>query len=241
MARIFRFLEQNGIPHITVSIDAPETKRLCTVSPDYGRGGRLAAEFMGKTAGNSGRVLIIHNPVNSEHALAGAHVNEERLLHFVDYLSVHFPGIDHQIVSFRNNRDNSSVKQELKQILLDPGTPFTGIYSISDVQDTLASLILRHSMEGRHVVLVHGITPATERYLRGHAFTAAIHQNPLLQGYYAVRILEYYLETGNIPADIPAVSHSLVLGSNLQQEENFVFFSNLFGSQKAALPDRRQI
>ncbi len=228
MARVFRFLDSRNIPHITISVDAPETSRLCTVSPDYGEGGRLAAEFLGKTAGPKGSILIIHNPVNSEHVLAGAHVNEERLLQFVHYLSVHFPDIDHQVVSFRKRRHDDNLKDEIEQVILDPQADFTGIYSIAEIQDTLAEVILRHGLEGRYNILVHGITPNTERYLRSHALTAAINQNPMLQGYYAVRILEYYLETGIVPAAIPAVSHSLVMGSNLQNEENFRFFSTLF-------------
>ncbi len=239
MSRIFRFLTANNIPHITISVDAPETGRLCTVSPDYGEGGRLAAEFLGKTAGaqgsKKGNILIIHNPVNSEHVLAGAHVNEERLLQFVHYLSIHFPGVDHQVVSFRKRRHDDNLKDEIEQVILDPQADFTGIYSIAEVQDTLAEVILRHGLEGRHNIIVHGITPNTERYLKSHALTAAINQNPMLQGYYAVRILEYYLETGTVPDDIPAVAHSIVMGSNLRNEENFRFFSTLF-EQKNSPP-----
>jgi LacI family transcriptional regulator, galactose operon repressor len=228
MTRIFGFLDLHKTPYITLNIDAPETQRIAFVGPDYGEGGRMAAEFMGKVIPEQGRILIIHNPVDSGHALAGAHMNEERLLQFVAYLSIHFPRLEHQVVSFGSSLSPAEIEAELAEILFETGTELKGIYSIASMHDILGGLILKHSLEGRYKIVVHGISPRTEMYLRSHAFTAALHQNPILQGYYAVRILEKYLETGFVPPGLPTVAQGIVLGSNIGEEENFALFASLF-------------
>jgi len=221
MGRIFDFLDRRKVPYITLNIDALETKRLGLLGPDYGAGGRLAAEFLGKTIRGSGRILIIHNPVDSEHILAGAHINEERLLHFVSYLSVHFPRIEHQVVSFGSRQSREEIRQELDEVLTDEADSFTGIYSIADIQELLGRQILRHGLESRYIILVHGVNPETEMFLRSHAFTAAIHQNPFRQGYYAVKLLEYYLENGAMPPAIPSVPQGILLGNSIADQDDF--------------------
>jgi LacI family transcriptional regulator len=221
MGRIFGFLDRRKIPYITLNIDAVETNRLGFLGPDYGAGGRLAAEFLGKTIRGSGRILIIHNPVDSEHILAGAHINEERLLHFVSYLSVHFPRIEHQVVSFGSRQSRAEIRQELDEILTDEADSFSGIYSIADIQELLGRQILRHGLESRYIILVHGVNLETEMFLKSHAFTAAIHQNPFRQGYFAVRILEYYLENEAMPSSIPAVPQGILLGNSMADQDDF--------------------
>lgn len=227
MGRVFGFLDHHGVPYITLNIDAPETARLCCVGPDYGEGGRIAAEFMGKTIRRPGRVLIIHNPVDSGHALAGAHVNEERLLQFVSYLSLHFPELDHQVMSFAADREEREMSEELEANLADGGDEIQGIYSISGRHDLLGDLILKRGLENRYISLVHGLSPRTAIYLKSHAFTAAIDQHPLLQGYFAVKVLEHYLEYGRLPSPLPPVSQRIVIGSSLGDEENFALLSAL--------------
>lgn len=227
MARIFGFLDHHRIPYITLNIDAPETSRLCCVGPDYGEGGRIAAEFMGKTIRRAGRVLIIHNPVDSGHALAGAHVNEERLLQFVSYLSLHFPELDHQVMSFAADRDHREIADELESLLDEGGVEIQGIYSITGMHDLLGDLILRRGLENRYITVVHGLSPRTEIYLRSHAFTAAIDQHPLLQGYFAVKVLEHYLQFGRLPSPMPPISQRIVIGSSLGDDENFALLSAL--------------
>ena len=231
MGRIFGFLDHHEIPYITLNIDAPESGRLCCVKTDFGQGGRMAAEFMGKIIREEGRVLIIHNPINAGHVLAGSHINEERLLQFVAYLSIHFPRIEHQVMSFRPakepGREYDEIEDALAELLLDSGEEFHGIYSIAAVEDILANLMLTHSLESRLSVLVHEITPRTEIYLRSHVFSAAIHQNPLQQGYLAVRVLEHYLATGQLPSRPPVISQGLVVGSNVEEEENFFLVSEV--------------
>ena len=175
MGRVFGFLDHHGIPYITLNIDAPESGRLCCVETDFGRGGRIAAEFMGKIIREEGRVLIIHNPIDAGHALAGSHINEERLLQFVAYLSIHFPRIEHQVISFRPaagpGLERDEIEDALTELLLDSGEEFHGIYSIAAVEDILANLMLTHSLENRLSVLVHEIAPRTEIYLRSHVFS----------------------------------------------------------------------
>ena len=231
MDRIFGFLDHHAIPYITLNIDAPETARLCCVGPDWGEGGRLAAEFLGKTIRDPGRILIIHNPVDSGHALAGAHVNEERLLQFVAYLSVHFPRLEHQVVSFKPASDDTVAAAELTELLTEESTDIRGIYCISGVHDILGDIILTHSLENRYISVVHGLSPRTEVYLRGHAFTAAIHQNAVLQGYFAVKTLEQYLESGTLPARLPPIAQGILLGNNCREEENFALYASLFSSE----------
>ena len=132
----------------------------------------------------------------------------------------------------------AEIEAELAEILFETGSELRGIYSIASMHDILGGLILKHSLEGRYKIVVHGISPRTEMYLRSHAFTAALHQNPILQGYYAVRILEKYLETGYVPPRLPTVSQGIVLGSNIGEEENFALFASLFAIEMPEFPSR---
>ena len=81
MDRIWKILDDSGVPYVTFNIDAPESRQVCYVGSNYRSGGRLAAEYIGKTLmfKVNPRVLIINLNEDTVKHLGAPDINSERL------------------------------------------------------------------------------------------------------------------------------------------------------------------
>ena len=62
-----------------------------------------------------------------------------------------------------------------------------------------------------------------------------IYQNPILQGYYTVKILEELLESGMSPGmDHIALVHSLIMNENKRLHENNYLFARMMEAREGA-------
>jgi LacI family transcriptional regulator len=78
------------------------------------------------------------------------------------------------------------------------------------------------------IIVLHDLESASNHYLEKDLLSAVIYQNPILQGYYAVKILENILESGNPPKSKQVViTHSLLLNENKDLYKNHYFFTGM--------------
>jgi len=68
--------------------------------------------------------------------------------------------------------------------------------------------------------VLHDLDKSSLHYLEAHPLMAVISQNPILQGYDAVRTLERILDTGSCPEDRIEIVHSLVFNENKEHYTN---------------------
>ena len=75
----------------------PESRRLCYIGPDYRAGGRLAAEYIGKTllCMRRPRVLVLTTLPDSRANSRAPDINALRYEGFCAVMDKHFPGIAH--------------------------------------------------------------------------------------------------------------------------------------------------
>jgi ABC-type sugar transport system substrate-binding protein len=87
---------------------------------------------------------------------------------------------------------------------------------------------LEETSSGRRVVVLHDLEPSSNHYLERNLLTSVVDQNPILQGYYTVRILENLPESGQ-PPEVRQINivHSIILNENKDLYKNHSFFARM--------------
>jgi len=78
------------------------------------------------------------------------------------------------------------------------------------------------------LVVLNDLDASAGQFLSGNALAAVIYQNPVLQGYYAVKVLENLLESGH-PPEIRQIhlTHSVLLNENKDLNRNHYLFTGM--------------
>ncbi len=235
MARVIRRVEEIGVPYVTFNVDAPESRRLCYIGPDYREGGRLAAEFLGKLAGNGGLVGIISIVETGASSLGEAVNSTMRQRGFESYLDEKYPSIERRMGLIDTAWESRRVQEELVRFLSGPARECRALYYIPAFHRPLVAALEERQLAGRVAVVVHDLFPGVEACLERSVFSAVIYQNPILQGYYTVKILEELLESGMSPGmDHIALVHSLIMNENKRLHENNYLFARMMEAREGA-------
>lgn len=216
MQRIIETIKAAGIPFVTFNTDAPESGRLRYIGSNYAAGGALAANFIGNTLLHSPRkrVLVInvneHEYVRSEEP----DINAKRLAGFERTMQHSFPDISCETVSLTSQLQEQCKDTQIEDLLREYKGSIEAVYLIPAFNTTFLEALERLDYRGTITVL-HDIDTAISRYLEHGVLTAAIYQNPVLQGYYGIKTLEYILESKQATAlpDIE-ITHNLILAEN---------------------------
>jgi len=230
MKDIIYFIDQHNIPYITFNIDAPESKRLCYIGPDYPAGGKLSAEFIDKalTFKKNAHVLIINKkaeiPANSN----APDINKERLEGFLTVMQKKFNKIHCDIKFVRQGIHLDLIENEIEKLINSTKSDIDAIYLIPPFNKQFVKVIDKLGFGGKKIVVIHDLDPYTSHYFEKKWITAVIYQNPILQGYYAVKILENILESGHRPEkDHITIVHSLILNENKDLYRNHYLFTKM--------------
>jgi LacI family transcriptional regulator len=229
MRSIIALVDSRSIPYITMNIDAPESRRLCYIGPDYFAGGRLAAEFIGKTLmfRKEARVLVLNKKAEIRAGSGAPDINGQRLEGFLSVMQEHFPEVRCETRYISQQARPEQLGSDLEDILSSNRDRSDAIYLIAAYNRQFVGTIAKLGLAGKTIV-IHDLDPWANRSFRNKWISAVIYQNPILQGYYAVKILENLLESGQLPeeAHIPIV-HSLILNENRDLFRNHFLFTRL--------------
>jgi LacI family transcriptional regulator len=228
MDEIISHIQRAGIPYVTLNVDAPDSQRLCYIGPDYRTGGALAAEFIGKTLlfKRKARVLVLTTLPDSRIVLRAPDINKLRYDGFQEVMKRHFPEISLKTVCITKGINSPEATREIAGLLAEAKSGFDAVYLIAAYNTPFIKALEQSSAAARRVVVLHDLDSSSNHLLDRRLLTAVIYQNPILQGYYAVRIMENLLESGR-PPDVRQITivHSVVLNENKDLFRNHLFFA----------------
>jgi LacI family transcriptional regulator len=229
MEAILSRIDDSGIPYITLNIDAPDSRRQCYIGPDYAAGGRLAAEFIGKSLmfKDEPRVLVINTLAERPSGSSAPDINKLRSDGFSEVMRSEYSRIEFETDLSTTGVAPGKLARHIERMLRTKAEAFDAIYLVPAYNAEFA-----HAIEGigtvKAVVVLHDLDTSSYHYLEKDLITAVIYQNPILQGYYAVKILEQVLESGRRPeSEAITIVHSLVFKQNKDIYKNHYLFAKM--------------
>jgi LacI family transcriptional regulator len=228
-----RLLGDAGVPFVTFNVDAPGSGRLCHIGTDEKAGGRLAADYLGKVLyfRERPRILALGTDFDAAAAEETVDLGRLRLDGFFEVIKDRLPGAEVVVKSLPWALLPSEAGPRIEAALGEEEPPPDGIYLVAACNPAFIHALEILRLERSYSVL-HDLDNSSLHYLGTHPLMAVISQNPILQGYDAVRILERILETGKCPEDRIEIVHSLVF------EENREHYTNVgLAAQVMSFPD----
>lgn len=217
MKRIINTIKEANIPYITFNADAPNSGRLRYIGSNYASGGALAADYIGSTLRLSllKRVLVLNVNEHEKVYAQNPDINAERLAGFSNVMAKKYPEITYEVVNFSTALLKQEETREIEEILCSYQGSVEAVYLIPAFNTTFLKS-LKKLKYSNIITILHDIDANISAYLQDGTLTAAVYQNPALQGYYAVKTLEEVVEskrTSRLP-DIE-ISHNLVMSENI--------------------------
>jgi LacI family transcriptional regulator len=229
MDSIIGFIEGKGLPYITLNVDAPNGKRFCFIGPDYHAGGRLAAEYIGKALffKKDPRVLVISTHSRFDAEIPTLNINKLRLDGFLGILDSRFSWIAKDVRYITTRMQSDKIESMLGDILRSEDGSFDAIYLIAAYNTQFIRALAKAGID-KTTVVFHDLDASTYGYLGENCLSAVIDQNPVLQGYYAVKILSSMLESGRAPeSQWLNIVHSLILNENKDIYQNHYLMARM--------------
>jgi len=217
MQSVMTLLEEAGIPYVTFNVDASDSRRLCHIGSDYSAGGKLAANFIGSSLRfkEDASVLVLQLE-EEKHYFTGnmPDINSERLSGFLEVMKRDYPGIRIITETFSTLFRPGIRDEQIERILKEKEGSVDAVYLIPAFNEVFLEALEKLDYR-RTVTVLHDIDSTAIHHLETHLLTAVIYQNPILQGYYAIRTLEHILDSGSLdPRSNIEIIHSLVLAEN---------------------------
>lgn len=217
MKTIFGIAEEAGVPYVTFNVDAPESRRLCYIGSDYRAGGRLSADFIGKTlqAKRGGRVLVISSNEDQDRFAKLPDINAERIVGFQSVMKERHPEVEVDIRYITTILRKGYSDTQIEDILRSEEGKVDAVYLLPAFNQIFMEAIAKLDY-CRAIVVLHDIDRKSVHDLETRLLSAVIYQNPILQGYYTVKMLEHILESKESAKrmkDIEIV-HNLILAEN---------------------------
>src|SRR5271157_5102426 len=132
MDEIISRISRAGIPYVTLNVDAPESRRLCFIGPDYRAGGMLAAEYIGKTLQcmRRPRVLVLSTVPDRRADARTPDINALRYEGFCAVMEKHFPAIAHDTASITKGMRSPTAERHIAGLMKERRGDFDAVYLI---------------------------------------------------------------------------------------------------------------
>lgn len=222
MKAVINAVEKAGIPYLLYNVDAPETNRLCYIGSDYGSGGRLAANFIGKSLSvyPDSAVLVIGIIENRRCAIE-PDINSARLQGFLAVMDEQYPTVRHQ-VEYIALKSKKSPDTQIREFLKKYEHRVNAVYFIPALNTTFLGALEQYDY-GNTITVLHDTNDVTLRYLERGLLTAVVYQDPVLQGVTTVRTLEHILESKiKIKQRDVEIIHTLIFKENTGFLRNYI-------------------
>lgn len=213
MERVFAALDGWEVPYVTLNIDAPTSHRRAFVGVNHAAEGRVAANFLVARDRRRGVLLAVSAQPHRATALEGADIAAERVSGFAEVAAQN--GMRTAAITVAGHA--SGGLQRLGESLAAYGRRARGMYlTTSNVA------IVRAAADALDCPIVVG-TASEDMFalLERGTVSAIVYQNPVLQGYYAVRAMEHLVEHPDEPEPrVIVLSHALLVRENARLPDN---------------------
>lgn len=196
--------------------DIQDVKRQFYVGPDNILIGSLAGELTGKFTRGNGKCLLV--TVVRTKSLEMPVECKQRLSGFQRVIYREYPEIKTDLLTYEiNTNDEYSVI--VKRLEID--REITSIYSIDGFLGE-AALALKDSGRSDVVLIGHEMSDEVNKYLKEGVISAAICQNPFLQGYHALKQMAEFLVDKKLPVyEKMFINFMIYTKYNTYGEENY--------------------
>ena len=197
---------RRNIPVVCVATDAPETKRLTSISVDPVVSGALAGELMGYFLHEGGNVVVfigMHATVDHEQKLRG----------FRSSLGAFCP--KGKIAAVVETHDEAREAYLKCRDILEQQQPVKGIYVATANSMPVLRALEELGLGGKVRVICTDLFPAMLAHVKSGTVAATIHQRPREQGRTAFRAIVRYLTEGIRPEPRISLNPAVVMRSNL--------------------------
>jgi LacI family transcriptional regulator len=198
--------EENGIPVVCVSTDAPESRRSTVVCVEPWLNGCLAGELMGKLLPPGSKVAVVVGMLTAED-------HRKKTEGFSDALPRHCPG--GKVVAVVEGHEDEDESFQKTFDLLRRIPTLSGLYVNTVNCLPVCRALGARGLAGKIKLITTDLFAEMSTYFQKGTITASIYQQPHRQGQIAVRLLADNLTNKtNFP---PAVhlSPGVVMSSNL--------------------------
>lgn len=184
-------LHDTGVPVIFLTSYLEQTACLCHVGCDYYKAGRIAAELFNLVSGGRGRIGIVTPPCT----LLGVNLRIQGLRSAIEQ---EYPGMrlvalsevpGDEVLAYRYTRDMLLAHPELDCVFYSIGGLSSGLKAIAELDP-------QHKLR---IVSLDMIQPIVDA-VKGGMIMATICQEPIAQGYTAIKVAFDYLLAHTEPA-----------------------------------------
>jgi LacI family transcriptional regulator len=206
--KICSIIEERDVPYIAFNIDAPSSGRICYIGPDYVQGGKLAANFLGVGLGRKGLILVVTSGLNKAPSVSAMRLNG-----FQSGIAEHYPSISYIVQRLDEDDPPQAIKNSLMACIEEGKKKYDGIYLSAPFNLELMRVLA--DTHTHTLVVAHDLFPGYKAYFDQKILTALIYQNPILQGYDTVKMLEHILgQNGKAGAEDVLLHSSILLREN---------------------------
>ncbi|MCS7242649.1 LacI family DNA-binding transcriptional regulator, partial [Candidatus Caldatribacterium sp.] len=201
---IDRFAER-GVPTVTVSTDAPGSRRLSAVYVDPRKNGELAGELMARFLRGEGSVAVMVGSLEIEDHLQkvqGFSASWERLT-------------GKKVFHVFENEEREDLAYENALLALRTIPDLRGMYVATANSPAVCQALEEWGCSGGIVVVATDLFATMVPYLAKGVIQATIFQNPYRQGFEAVMLLFRFLLGGVTPPVCRYLEPIVVMQSNL--------------------------
>lgn len=200
-------LSANNTAVVFVDADVPEAKRLCFVSEDCYRSGRIAASLLAKSIGFRGEVALIGGA-------PAATTQRLRAEGYEDAIRERWPKM--RLLSRVYTQDQSVIAYERTCALLGQHPDLRGIFSMADCSGEIGQAVMDCKRAGQVKIICYNLTPSVVALVKKGIVEYAISISPHQQGERVLQIICDYLENGQKPeAEFIKIPIKIALDENI--------------------------
>jgi LacI family transcriptional regulator len=206
-------LTEKGIKVVTCNTDNCSSKRDCFIGFDHRKSARVAAELLSKFNMGKGEFLVV---IGYKYILA----HEERLNGFISMVNEKYPNIRIANVIEVEENDEIAFGRTIKE--LEANEKINGIFIAGCGIKGVADAVKIKSKSDEIKVLCYDYSPFTLEYVRQGIIDAIICQDPVKQGYMALKILSDLVINNMQPKkDVFYTKIDIRLSENLDNKQSW--------------------
>jgi len=201
-------LKEKGIPTIALNTDIENSSRLCYVGSDYKKSGEIACGIMALLTGGRANFGI----ATGSFRMLG---HSQRIAGFHSVMKARYPGLKMLDIIETNDDDIQAYEETCRMLRNHPD--MDAIFIVAGGVYGVCRAVIRSGYEERMTIVSFDDIPTTVEMVERGIIKATICQQPVAQGYLAVRkAFDYYISGAEPETD------RFILGNEIKIRESLV-------------------